>query len=288
MALGDPIIGNISIIDLFIFLIFAVIAVLISRAIYLVLRKFLDNKVSKKASKGIARLVNYIIISLALYIGFVLLLRQDVSSLFVSLGILGLAGALAAQQVIQNAFAGIMIAVGKPYELEDWVEVGLMPMARVRDISLMFTEMRDVDGKIITIPNSFVMSNRVINYTHGGFVALNVPILFQPGTDMNRVGVIVLEVADMDDNILPKLGGAEKRALDRILELPKMQAIFGNQLDMRLFDPQVNITGLGLTKMNVNVRIWVKDPHRRELIISNFLKVLRVRFKAEGIELADS
>jgi small conductance mechanosensitive channel len=288
MALSDPIIGGLSVIDLLIFLLYAAIAVLISRVVYIIIRRYLDPKVSKKTSKSIARMVNYAMIALALYIGFVVLLKQDLSSLFVSLGILGLAGALAAQQVLQNAFAGMMIAIAKPYELEDWVEVGIMPMARVRDISLMFTEMRDVDGKIISIPNSFVLSNRVINYTQGGFVALTIPILFQPGTDLNKVGVIVLDVADVDEDILPRLRGEEKRALDRILVMPKMKAIFGDQVDTRLFDPQVNITGLGLTRMNVNLRIWVKDPHRREVIISNFLKVLRVRFKAEGIELADS
>lgn len=277
--------------DLIFFLVFFAILAVASKAVYSTIRWYLDRKVSKKSSKGIARLVQYFILIFGVYIGFVVLLEQDISSLFVSLGIISLAVALASQQVLGNAFAGILIAVSKPYELEDWVEIGGLPitgLAKIRDISLMFTEFRDLDGKIIVVPNSFLMTNKVVNYTKGGFVSLNVGILLAPNADLDKVFKVVYEVADIDEDILPNLKGEEKKALDRLLELPNVRSILGDRPDMEMFDPKVHVQAIERTKIRVNVRIWIQDPQRREAITSKFLMELKERFEAEGIEMADS
>jgi len=190
-----------------------------------------------------------------------------------------------------NAFAGMLIAISKPYELEDWVEIGGLPitgLAKVRDISLMFTEFRDLDGKIVVVPNSFLMTNKVVNYTKGGFVSLNVVVHLAPQVDLQKVFRLVYEVADIDEDILPNLKGEEKKAFDKLLELPNVRSILGDRPDLKMFDPKVNVLAIERTRTKVNIRIWVKDPQRREAISSKFLLELKDRFSAEAIELADS
>ncbi|MFA5312978.1 MAG: mechanosensitive ion channel domain-containing protein, partial [Methanomassiliicoccales archaeon] len=201
MALSDPVLGDITLLELLMFALFIAIVVAVARLLYYLMRRYLDSRVSKKSSKGISRLVQYVIFFAAFYIGFVLLLHQDLSSLFVSLGIIGLAVALAAQQVLENVFAGILISLSKPYELEDWVDIGGVPttkIARVRDMSLMFTELKDIDGRTITFPNSFMMTNKVVNYSKAGFIAFEIPIVLKQGADLAKAHAIVLHEADVD------------------------------------------------------------------------------------------
>lgn len=290
MALSDPLFGSLTLLDLIIFIVFFALLAVASKVVYTTFRWYLDSRVSKKSSKGIARLVQYVILTFGVYIGFVVLLEQDISSLFVSLGIISLAVALASQQVLGNAFAGILIAISKPYELEDWVEIGGLPitgLAKIRDISLMFTEFRDLDGKIIIVPNSFLMTNKVVNYTKGGFVSLNVVIHLAPQADLHKVFKMVYDVADIDEDILPNLKGEERKAFDKLLDLPNVRSILGDRPDLKMFDPKVNVLAVERTRTKVNVRIWIKDPQRREAITSKFLMELKERFEAEGVEIAD-
>ena len=49
-------------------------------------------------------------------------------------------------------------------------------MGRVKDITLMNTVLRDIDGRIVTVPNAQIMKERVINHSRGGFTAVTVPI----------------------------------------------------------------------------------------------------------------
>ncbi|QLH74687.1 MAG: mechanosensitive ion channel [Methanomassiliicoccales archaeon] len=291
MAFSDTIMGDLTLWDLIIFAVFIGLTLMIAQILYLLIRRYLDARITKKSSKSFARLTQYVLILIGLYIGFVILLKLNLSELFVSLGIISLAVALAAQQVLQNVFAGILISISKPIELEDWVEIGGFPitrMGKVKDISLMYTELREINGKIIALPNSFVISNKVVNYTRAGFVAFDIPIYLKQGTDLGKAYKIVLHEADIDENILPNLKGEEKKAFIKLLERPNIQAIFGSHPDMKMFDPQLNIVRLEESRITLNVKIWVKDPQRQDEIISKFLGNINRRFKEENIEMADT
>jgi len=179
MALGDPIYGDTTLLDVLLFVLFISLAGIVAKVLYYIFRRYLDRKVTKKSSKGIARFFEYAVFFIALYISFVWFLGLNLNTLFVSLGIISLAVALAAQQFLENVLAGLVISVTKPYELEDWVDVGGTPvtkLARVRDISMMFTELRDLDGKTLTLPNSYMLGSKVVNYTKAGFVAFDITV----------------------------------------------------------------------------------------------------------------
>jgi hypothetical protein len=94
------------------------------------------------------------------------LLNLDFRRSVLSLGVASIAIAFASQQIIQNAISGLLIAIIKPIQLEDWVEVGPIPLtniSRVKDITLMNTVLKEVDGRIITVPNSQIINGKVIN-----------------------------------------------------------------------------------------------------------------------------
>ncbi|MEM2943602.1 MAG: mechanosensitive ion channel [Methanomassiliicoccales archaeon] len=290
MILEDPIIGSITILDLVMFIIVLLLMVVVAKSTYALLRRFLDVRITKKRSKMIAKIVQYSLIAVGLYLGFWEVLKLDISALLVSLGVIGIAIALASQQVIQNAFAGILISFTKPLEVEDWVEVGGMPatgLCRVKDINLINTVMRDLDGRILYIPNSFLIGNKLINYTKGGFVALTIPIWVSRDEDIEKIAKIILEEADKDQFILPRVTEEERTRIAKILERPRFKILFEGKIDMNLFNPQVNLAEIQGSRIKLAVKIWVREINRRDEIISTFLKNLRMRFENEGIKLVD-
>jgi small-conductance mechanosensitive channel len=290
MDLGEPLIGDVSILDLILFFAVLFVTGVLAKGLYAVMRRYLDTAVTRTTSKKISKLAQYMVIAVGLYLGFWEILALDFSALIVSLGIVGLAVALASQQIIQNAFAGIIISINRPIEVEDWVEVGGLPatgLCRVRDVTLMNTVMRDVDGRMIYVPNSFITSNKLVNYTKGGFVALNLPVwVVPPAAGFDKIKQIVLQEADRNDYILPKVKEQERPALAKALQKGYLKALLGPRLDMSVFDPQVTVAEVLANRTRLNVKVWIRDINMRDQIVSQFMEALRTRFQSEGIQFA--
>lgn len=288
--LDEPIIDNITPFSIILFLLLQVAAVIIARMGNMLIRDYLDERMGKRFSKGVARLFQYIVLITAVIIGFNSVLVLDLSALVFSLGVAGVAVAFASQQVIQNAISGILIAIVKPIQLEDWVEVGPIPftgISRVKDITLMNTVLREVDGRIITVPNSQIINGKVINYSRAGFTAVNIPLWVGQISDLQQVQRIVLEEADRNPYILPVVNEEEKSALGRLFERRSVRALFGTETNLHMLDPQVNIAEIQGTRARLTIKIWIREPNRREEVVSSFLSEVGDRLARENIELRD-
>ena len=288
--LDTPLVDKITPISILAFLLLLIGAVLIARLGNMVIRDYLDERMGKRLSKGVARVFQYMVLMTAALIGFNSILALDLSAIVLSLGVAGIAVAFASQQIIQNAISGVLIAIIKPIQLEDWVEVGPIPLtgiSRVKDITLMNTVLREVDGRIITVPNSQIMNGKIINYTQTGFTAVNIPLWVGNINDLERIQQIVFEEADKDPYILPDVDGEEKGALARLFEKRSMRLLFGNENTLRALDPQVNIAEIQGTRARMMIKIWLREPSRREEIASRFLYEVGKRLAQENIELRD-
>jgi small-conductance mechanosensitive channel len=266
------------------------VAVFLAKAASALIRRYLDDRISKNWSKGLARIIQYVILGIGLYIGFYEIFRVSVSAMLASLGIVGLAIAFASQQVIQNAISGILISVTRPIRLEDWVEVGGTPdtgVGRVKDITLLTTVLRDGDGRISYIPNSMILTTKVINYTKSGFVALRVRLTVMSPIDFGRLKQIVLEVTDEDPLILPNVTEEERSAVAKIIEIPNIRAMFEHKHDMSALNPKVTISDISETKVEVVVKFWIREINLKDEITSGFLNKLGTRLENEGIRLIE-
>ena len=96
---------------------------------------------------------------------FVLLLLQNsgfnVTSLLASLGIGGVAVALAAKETLSNFFGGFSVTVDKPFSVGDWIVCNEVE-GTVEDIGFRSTKVKTFYDSILTIPNS-VISDSVID-----------------------------------------------------------------------------------------------------------------------------
>lgn len=270
------------------FTILVVAAIIVARLLSNLIRRSLDDLMGRRRSKMVARAVFYIIVLAAVLIGFGQILKVDFSGWVISLGLVSVAIAFASQQIISNLLSGMLISVLRPIQLEEWVEVGLSPttgVCRVKDINLMTTVLRDVDGKIIVIPNSEIMNGKVINYTQSGFVAVSMDLWFDSDSSTDAIRRIVNEEADRDPRILPEVDEAEHRIILKIFERPAIRSLFGGAADLSALNPKVNILDLREGKARINIRVWIREVNKRDEIISGFLEALKRRFKDENIVL---
>ena len=87
----------------------------------------------------------------------------DVTTLVASLGIGGVAVALAAQNILGDMFASIAIALDQPVVIGDFIVVGELT-GTVERIGLKTTHLRSLSGETIVLSNSDLLNSRIRNY----------------------------------------------------------------------------------------------------------------------------
>jgi MscS family membrane protein len=98
-------------------------------------------------------------------IGIVMALNNvgvQVATLLSTLGIGGIAFALAAQDTIKNIFGGITIFTDKPFRIGDVINVDSVE-GTVLDIGLRSTRILNYDRRILTVPNFKLMDSFITN-----------------------------------------------------------------------------------------------------------------------------
>jgi small-conductance mechanosensitive channel len=87
----------------------------------------------------------------------------NISTLMASLGIGGIAVALAAQNILGDLFASVSIALDKPFVLGDFIIVDDY-MGTVEYVGMKTTRLRSLGGEQIIFSNSELLKNRIRNY----------------------------------------------------------------------------------------------------------------------------
>lgn len=108
-----------------------------------------------------------IVVRLVLWsVGVLLVLSNigiDVTSLVASLGIGGIAVALAAQSILGDLFSAFTIYTDKPFKIGDFIIVG-EHKGVVKQVGLKTTRIEALEGEEIIIPNNELTSTRVRNF----------------------------------------------------------------------------------------------------------------------------
>lgn len=115
------------------------------------------NSFISKIIRGIMWVISFFVISFRLGFG------KDLSGLFTALGIFSAALALAAQEIVKSLIGGMEILTDKPFVIGDWIEVG-EHQGTVIDITYRSTRLKSANNAIVTIPNSVITAESVINW----------------------------------------------------------------------------------------------------------------------------
>jgi MscS family membrane protein len=121
-------------------------------------------------------------------------LEIDITPLIAGAGIIGLAFALAAQDIISNFFGGAMIMVDKPFKLGDRIQIENY-VGDVVTIGPRSTRLQTLDYQLVTVPNSKMATSVIINYAlPEARLKIKIPISVAYGSDVEKVKTILLEI----------------------------------------------------------------------------------------------
>ncbi len=132
------------------------------------LEAFLSGWVSKTESTLDDHLLPFIRKSVRAFIVFLAVimtiqnLGYSISGLLASLGIGGLAVALAAKDTLSNIFGSIMIILDRPFRIGDWIKAGDME-GTIEEIGFRSTKIRTFAKTLITVPNNIIANLSVDN-----------------------------------------------------------------------------------------------------------------------------
>ena len=145
-------------------LILFVIGVAIIRAIMVLVKKILDKSKLEKAAhsliKTAVRTMLYILLALIIASS----LGIDVTGVIALASVLTLAISLSVQNALTNVISGFTLLYTKPFSSGDYVEVAGQS-GSVKEIGLTYTKLHTADNKEVSIPNSEVVSSKIINFT---------------------------------------------------------------------------------------------------------------------------
>ncbi len=125
------------------------------------------SKIAQKSGrKEVVNLIIKILYFIVVIITILLILSRlgfDISTLIASLGIGGLAVALATKDIIANFFASIMLLFDNSFSQGDWIVCAGVE-GTVVEIGLRKTTVRTFDNALVFVPNSKIMSENVKNW----------------------------------------------------------------------------------------------------------------------------
>lgn len=92
-------------------------------------------------------------------------LKVPMASIIAAISAAGLAIGLALQNSLSNIAGGFIILFTKPLKYGDYVKIG-SDEGHVEAISILYTVLKTIDGKVIFIPNGNVSKSSIVNMTN--------------------------------------------------------------------------------------------------------------------------
>ncbi|PNW47532.1 UNVERIFIED_CONTAM: mechanosensitive ion channel protein MscS [Euhalothece sp. KZN 001] len=181
----------------------------------------------------------------------------NIAPLLAGAGLIGVAISLASQNLIRDAINGFFIILEDQYAVGDVVGIG-DATGFVEAINLRITQLRDTEGRLITVPNSEIRT--VTNYTSNwSQVDLKIPIAYH--SDVEKAISLIEKISDsmMRDQDYRK----------EILEKPIFLGVdeFSNQ--------------------GIILRVWIKTkPLQQWPIGREYRRRVKNAFDQAGIELS--
>jgi MscS family membrane protein len=121
-----------------------------------------ESKVDDALAPLVGKAVRITVLVLVVLNVVVRVSGQDITTIVASLGVGGLAFALAGQDTIKNFFGSIVIFGDKPFEIGDRIVVDGHD-GPVETVGFRSTKIRTLDGHLVTVPNSEMVNKTVRN-----------------------------------------------------------------------------------------------------------------------------
>ena len=168
--------------------------------------RFLDRYLQKRVkSQDLHQMVRraFLIVGFTV-LGLVTLdlLRIPLTAFAFISGAIAIGVGFGAQNIINNFISGWILMWERPIKIGDFLEMGEL-RGKVESINTRSTRIRRLDGVDVLIPNSFLLENSVINWTHKSHVVrTSVVVGVAYGSDVQQVTILLEKAADEYEGVL--------------------------------------------------------------------------------------
>ncbi len=139
-------------------------------------------------------------------IGMLIIMRLyniDITPALASAGVVGVAVAFAAKDFVANLFGGLSVFFDKPYSVGDYVIINELYRGEVQEIGMRSTKIRTRDNVLITVPNSVMVTNIVVNETgYDPMLRVRVPVQVGYEADLTNVEKVLVAVAQKNEDVV--------------------------------------------------------------------------------------
>ncbi len=117
---------------------------------------------------------------------------QSITALATLSGAFAIVLGLSAQSTLGEMFAGIAIALSRPFRIGDWVKVGQFDEGKVVDMTWRLVRLELRDRTIVNLTNRMCADSPIKNFSYpNDKVRLSEDIYFPRGTDQERVKKVI-------------------------------------------------------------------------------------------------
>ena len=233
-------------------LIVAVVGLLIIRLVIVIIKRTLSRSKLEKAAHSLiislTRVVLYMLLGLIIASG----LGIDVTGIVALASVLTLAISLAVQNALSNVIGGFTLLSTHPFSSGDYVEVAGQA-GTVEEIGMIYTKLATPDNKLISIPNSAVVSAQIVNYSVTGTRRVEVVVSAAYTVPTQKV-IDALVLAGTMDNVLLEPA------------------------------PVAVVAEYGEYAIKYSLRVWVKTEHYWDVYFALNQKVKHV-FDEQGVAM---
>ncbi|MCB1021432.1 MAG: mechanosensitive ion channel family protein [Acidobacteria bacterium] len=192
-------------------------------------------------------------------LGFGIIMAADqigvnVGAALAGIGVVGIAVGFAAQDTLSNIIAGFLIFLDKPFMVGDWLHVADQ-VGEVAEITMRTTRIRTKNNTWVVIPNKKIIDEVLVNHSKHGETRLDVPIGIAYKEHIPQAREVLLQAVQNIEGIVTKP------------------------------EPQVVVTGLGASSVDLEVRVWISVASNAPPLYTKVLEVSKLALDEAGIEI---
>ncbi len=196
----------------------------------LTIRGLVENHIDINIRKLLGRIF-YIIVITVMGFWILSIWQLSIGVPVAAIGVITVAFTVSIQDILKDLVAGFYILLERPFHIGDQITTATYT-GKVEDVQLRATKLRLVSGEEITIPNTIVFGNTVVNNT------------LYP--ERRATIVITLPEEDFVKDETPAQVAKVIKGLANIVVKP---------------EPSVLISGFSEKKYSLTVRFWIMNEH---------------------------
>lgn len=179
----------------------------------------------------------------------------DLSNLAIVAGALSVGIGFGLQNIVNNFVSGLILLIERPIRVGDWIVVG-DAQGYVRRINVRSTEIETFDRAAVIVPNSDLIANKVVNFTH-----------------RNLTGRVLIEV-----------GVAYHSDPDQVIQILR-EACISHPRTLRYPEPLIMLARFGDSALEFEARVYLRDVNYTLSVKNDLNLAILKKLREAGVEI---